>query len=49
MNQTQTLRNAINIFIIVAVGLSLVQELTNLSSKPTLPPAPTPDGQSIPA
>jgi hypothetical protein len=48
MNQTQTVRTAINIFILVAVGVSLMQELTNLNHRQTVPPVPTGDDQPIP-
>ena len=38
MNQTQLFKSAINIFIVVAVSISLFQELSNLNAK-TIKPA----------
>ncbi len=49
MNQTQTIRTAINIFILVAVGVSLFQELANINNKQAVPPVPASDGQPFTA
>lgn len=46
-NQTQLVRGAITIFIIVAVSVSMVQELINVSQKSsTLPEMPATEGQA---
>lgn len=37
MNQTQLVKSAINIFIVVAVSISLFQELSNLNAKTAKP------------
>ena len=48
MNQTQTIRTAINIFILVAVGVSLFQELANINNKQAVQSVPASDGQPVP-
>jgi hypothetical protein len=50
MNQTQAVRSAINVLIVVAVSVSLLQELINVNSKASVPPptVTTPAGETVP-
>lgn len=51
-NQTQLVRGAINLFIVVAVSVALLQEIMNLNNQPALSEqqqtVTTPEGETVP-